>query len=249
MAEEQKLNQEIKPPEPTEIEVGGKKYDAKKAAETLENRQRFETEYHEGQRKLHEAQEELKALKDAQKPKEEPPAGKKLSQIPFDSEEFIPTLVRTLESVDERITRLMGDQENEVKSEMQKIANNNRGLLEKFSTENELSADERERVMRLAINSDHNDVRYGGRTAVISPLALEDALIVVRKDRIIARSKQEGKEQTISQLFGKQTPEPKPDANKAPDEVNMAWLADNWHKLTDEQRQKYRKAGLYPGGK
>lgn len=249
MAEETKLNQETKPPEPTEIEIGGKKYDAKKLEETLVNQPRFETEYHESRRLLREAQDEVKALKEAQKPKDDPPAGKKLSQIPLDSEEFIPTLVHTLESVEERITRLMGDRESEIKSDMQKIANNNRNLLDRFSTENELSETEKDRVMRLAINSDHNDVRFNGRTAVISPLALEDALIVVRKDRIIARSKQEGKEQTISQIFGKQAPAEKPNSEKPPDEVNMAWLAENWQKLNNDQRQKYRAAGLYPGGK
>lgn len=248
MAEETKLEEGKNAPETTEIEIGGKKYDPKKLGAILENQPKFEAEYHESRRQLREVQDELKALREAQKPKEEAPAGKKLSQIPLDSEEFIPTLVRTIETVDERITRLMALDEKRVSDDMRKIANSNRNLLDTFSMENELSSEEKDQVMKLAIKSDHNDIRYEGRTAVISPLALEDALIIVRKDRIIARSKQDGREQTIQEIFGKTQVEARAGETKSGEEPDSKWLADNWQKLTEEQRQKYRNQ-LFPGSK
>ena len=246
MAEEQKLD-EGKSKETAEIEIGGKKYDAKKLAETIENQPKLVTEYQESQRLLRETREEIERLKQEHaKPKESETKTPKLSEIPLDSEQFIPTLVKTLESVDERVTRLMAQDDERVKGDIQKAGVKNGMLLDKFSLDNELTPDEKERVKKIAAVSDQNEIIHG-KMPIISPLALEDALIVVRKDRIIARSKAEGKEATIAQIFGKQETA-KTAEHAGGEEPTAAWLAEHWQELNEEQRQKYRRK-LYPGQK
>jgi hypothetical protein len=240
-----------KPDEPQTVKIGDKDVpvdEAGKALEYYENKAKFETEYHKtGERanKLEREVEELKKQVEKQTKKEV--KEETLPKLPDDDDpKFVDALIErvnfltdTLKKQTEKVDKLERGMHKDI---VEEVGRENKSRLDAFTAENKLTEDEVEQVKKIVAYSHRNISRADGKVFEVHPEAFEDALLIIRKKEARKKAEEAGKDSLLKELFpGSDEKKLKGDEDGADaDEPSLKWLADNWHKMTDEQKDKHR---------
>jgi len=235
---------------PTTVVIDGKEIPVEEVAKIVKNQAKFKADYDKKAERAKQAdalEAELAVLKGKQDP---PPKRKGLPPIEDDS--FLDALVGTVETLTDRLEELNGrvgqvskSHETDVHGRVQE---HNITIIKKFLVENEfdqLATDDPEewpddvkKLAQQAMYSPHNSIPAGSKIPKISTKALEDALILLHKDEIVKKSEERGRKSVLDEIIGKKRSATgkKPVAEEPP---TLAWLAENWETLSDEERDRH----------
>lgn len=228
--------------EPKTVEIDGKTIPIDDVVSYYKNKSKFESDYHQKGEKVNqltaqlaELQQNIEALTAQKSEPEKLPA--------YDDDNFVDALVGVVENTKNRladIEKKFGDYEKTIYQDtIEDVKRKNLDLVMKFKNDHGLKDDEIKEVAEHASLSRRNVLRAGGRILELKPEALEDALLIVKKDEIKKRSEEDGAKTLLNEILGggKLPSLDKKESN----EQDLKWAAENWHTLTDEQKVEWRE--------
>lgn len=245
------VKQEEKKELPETVEVDGENVPIADLVQQFKGSKKTVAEYQRSQQELNAAKQELEVLKKEAGKRSKPKDDEEDDLDPNDEDGFLDKLTGTIKHLRKEIAEMKKGQGEYVDSYretvIEEIGRKNQETLQKFVTDNELGdlpddykdyPADLKKILEIAYRSHHNRWNKLAKIPIIPYEALDDAILILNKDKIKDKIKSEGKEEILDEIFKGKNRKPKP---KPEDEGDLAWAAKNWEKLTDAQREKYHK--------
>lgn len=249
---EETTKQETKQEDSTQfVEVDGNKVSIDELRDKYRNSRKLVTEYQGARAEANTLKEEIKQLQEKLESHQKAQDDGKLRMDEEDSQRFVEKLVTTVNTMQDRLNEL----DNRVKQEREEraaetktsIARKNLQAVKEFAKRRGMEvpksndikewSEELQGIADLATKAPSAVYHQNPGMIEITDDAMDDAWFLLHRKEIEAKSKEQGAGEVLQELFGNKKKEKKIDSEN-PD---LQWLAQNWHKLSAEDRKKYRK--------